>query len=90
MANLVLKIFKSLSDQTRINIVKKLSVKKEVSCQELMKDFSLSQPTLSHHFNKLLDAEIITVRKEGSNNFYSVNHDYLNKLGINMFQVLKN
>lgn len=79
------KIFKALADSTRIDIVHKLTKhKKEVSCKELMKKFPLSQPTLSHHFNKLIDAQILKVRKDGARHFYSVNKTYLNKLGVNI------
>lgn len=89
MSSAGLKIFKALSDSTRINIVKKLLTKKELSCQELMSHFPLSQPTLSHHFNKLIDAEILTVRKDGANHYYAVNQDYLDKLGIDIQKIVK-
>jgi len=32
--------------------------------KELLSNFSLSQPTLSHHFNKLIDVNILKERKE--------------------------
>lgn len=89
MTNSVLKIFKALSDPTRINIAKKLLTRKELSCQELMSHFPLSQPALSHHFNKLIDAEILTVRKDGTNHYYAVNKDYLDKLGIDIQKIIK-
>lgn len=76
------KIFKALADSTRIDIVHKLAKHKEVSCKELMKKFPLSQPTLSHHFNKLIDAQILKVRKNGASHFYRVNKAYLKGLGI--------
>lgn len=78
----VVKIFKALADSTRIDIVHKLAKHKEVSCKELMKKFPLSQPTLSHHFNKLIDAQILKIRKEGASHFYRVDKTYLKKLGI--------
>lgn len=81
------KIFKALADSTRIDIVHKLAKHKEVSCKELMKKFSLSQPTLSHHFGKLIDAQILKVRKNGVSHFYSVNKAFLNKLGINIQRI---
>lgn len=84
MDTIVLKVFKALSDQTRIDIIKKILARKELSCQELMSHFPLSQPTLSHHFNKLIDAEILTVRKNGANHYYTVSQEYLNKLGIDI------
>jgi DNA-binding transcriptional ArsR family regulator len=86
----LVKLFKALSDQTRLDIVKKLfNNKKELSCRELQKKFPLSQPTLSHHFNKLTDAGILKVRKQGTGHFYSVNRKYLTDFGINIGKLIK-
>ncbi len=88
MPGVVLKVFKALADPTRINIIKKLLTKKELSCQELMSHFPLSQPTLSHHFNKLVDSGILSLRKDGVNHYYEVNRQYLKKLGIDIQQIV--
>lgn len=77
-----LKVLKALSDKTRAEIIKKLLGQKEISCQELSKKFPLSQPTLSHHFNKLIDANVLQVRKNGVMNFYSIDKKYLKNHGI--------
>ncbi len=77
-----LKVFKALSNKTRAEIIKKLLNQKEVSCQQLSKKFSLSQPTLSHHFNKLIDANILKLRKNEVNNYYSIDKKYLKNQGI--------
>ena len=77
-----LKVFKAISNKTRAEIIKKLLGQKEISCQELSKKFSLSQPTLSHHFNKLIDANILKLRKDGVNHYYSIDKKYLRNLGI--------
>lgn len=84
-----MKVFKALADQTRIKIVKKLMGSGEVSCQELMKHFSLSQPTLSHHFGKLLDSGILHARKDGVSHYYSVNRTYLLSLGLDIDKIVK-
>lgn len=80
----IVKLFKALSDETRMDIIKLLLKKKELSCQELLEKFSLSQPALSHHFNKLADAAILKVRKVGTHNFYSVDNRRLKKLGVDI------
>lgn len=85
----LLKIFKALSDTTRIDILRSLLAKKEISCQELSKKFPLSQPTLSHHFNKLIDANIIIKRKNGVSHFYSVNQKYLKEKGFDIKKITK-
>ena len=84
MAEQLVKILKSLSDQTRIDMVKFLIIKKESSCQEVSKKFPLSQPTLSHHFNKLMDSGILKVRKNGAAHYYSIDKKLLSSVGINI------
>lgn len=84
----VIKIFKALSDETRVNIIRRVIGNKEVPCQKLSNKFDLSQPTLSHHFNKLIDANILKVRKKGTNHFYSIDDKYLNNLGINITKII--
>lgn len=89
MSRIIVKLFQALSDQTRIDIVKRLLKNgKELSCQELLDKFSLSQPALSHHFNKLIDANILKVRKVGASHFYSINSLYLKNLGIDLPKVV--
>ncbi len=89
MSKNTLKVFKALADPTRIKIVKKLLDNDEVSCQELMTHFPLSQPTLSHHFGKLSDSGILKARKDGVSHYYSVNRTYLTSLGIDIDKITK-
>lgn len=89
MSELIIKIFKSLSDSTRFEIIKLLLQKKEWSCRELSQKFSLSQPALSHHFSKLIEAKIISARKSGTENYYSINKPYLNKIGIDITKIIE-
>jgi len=88
MINNTIKVFKALADQTRIKIVKKVLDHDEVSCQELMSYFTLSQPTLSHHFNKLIDSGVLSARKDGTGHYYSVNTKYLAGIGINVHKLV--
>jgi len=91
MSKQIVGIFKALSDETRINIIKHLfNNGKELSCQQLLDKFPLSQPTLSHHFNKLIDANILKVRKVGASHFYRIDNDYLKKLGLDIRHIVKN
>ncbi len=89
MKKQVVKLFKALSDTTRINIVKYiLNNGKELSCKKLLSKFPLSQPTLSHHFGKLSNANILKARKEGASHFYSVDKKYLKNLGIDISKIV--
>ena len=76
-------VFKSLADETRLSIVRKLAsdgceVKSgEIinSCAEFHK---LSQPAMSHHFSKLVAAGVLLERKEGVEKHYQLNTQLLN------------
>jgi len=65
MAEELEKFFQALGNKTRLDIVKLILAKKEISCQGIMQNFNLSQPTMSHHFGLLLDSGVINVRKNG-------------------------
>lgn len=80
-------VFKSLADETRLSIVRKLAEEKcEVkggdiinSCAEFHK---LSQPAMSHHFNKLVAAGVLLERKVGVEKRYELNVPLLAETGI--------
>jgi ArsR family transcriptional regulator len=82
--NKTVKILKALADTTRFEIVKDFLSGHESICPEVKMKLSKSQPTLSHHINKLLNADILTETKRGTNCYYKVNEKYLKTLGINL------
>ena len=80
-------ILKSLADETRLSIVRKLAKDDcEVLSSDIVTDCSvalaLSQPTMSHHFNKLVTAGVISERKSGVEKFYKLNTPLLASVGI--------
>lgn len=83
-----IEIFKALADPTRLDIVRRLAREPDAyvpsndlveSCATLNK---LSQPAMSHHFNKLVDAEVISERKIGTGKRYELNDELLLSIGI--------
>lgn len=88
MNNQIVDVFKALSNETRIDIVRHLLGRKETACKELLNNFTLSQPTLSHHFNILIKSNIINEQKKGTSHFYSINYKYLKKLGIDIKRIV--
>lgn len=81
-------ILKSLADETRLSIVRKLaSEAKEVNGADIVSDCSvalkLSQPTMSHHFQKLVQAGVLVERKVGVEKYYKLNQKQLKDIGIN-------
>ena len=65
------KIFKAFSDQNRLKIIKILSDGEKCAC-ELLNYVKFTQPTLSHHMKVLIDCKLVTLRKEGIWNYYSL------------------
>ena len=65
-------VFKALADPTRREILRLLGNGEKTS-GELADHFSMSWPTVSHHFSVLKEADLIISRREGTTIFYTLN-----------------
>ena len=65
-------LFHALSDQIRVEVVRLLQNGERCVC-ELMDELGLAQSRLSWHLKTLSHAGIITGRREGRWNYYSLN-----------------
>lgn len=65
-------VFKALSDPTRRKILRLLNGR-EMTAGEISQHFTISLPSLSHHFNALKEADLITARRDRQNIYYSLN-----------------
>ena len=65
------KIFKALSDQTRLKIIRLLSGRDMCVC-EIMVALDMTQPTASHHLNILENVDLVDYRREGKWIFYGL------------------
>ena len=83
----LIKIFKALSDPTRLQILLYLLKYGEKPCTQMLDEFKLSQPTMSHHFAKLIEAGLIIKQKRSTSNYYKVNYDYIKKSGLDFSNV---
>lgn len=81
------KILKALSDLNRLEIIKILSFKEKCAC-EILKNFNISQPTLSHHMKVLMECGLVECRKEGIWNYYSLNLINANKLVLFLINLI--
>jgi len=90
LKNTNLKVLKALSHPTRLEIVRAVLGHDEITCQELSPRFDISQPTMSHHFNKLVKAGVLNNRRNGTVWVYSLNQHYIENLGINLKQLTAN
>ena len=69
-------ICKALSDTNRLQIIQLLSDGEKCAC-ELLEQFNITQPTLSHHMKILCECGLAEVRKEGKWSHYSLNCETL-------------
>lgn len=82
-------IFKSLADSTRLSIVRRLAQDQcALSGSDIIDtcstDLNLSQPTMSHHFSKLVQAGVLIEKKIGTGKSYQLNKSLMDEIGINV------
>jgi len=65
-------IFKALNDPTRREILKMLR-KRDMTAGEIAAKFDMTAPSISHHFDKLKRAGLVTTVKKGQFVLYSIN-----------------
>lgn len=68
------KVFKALSDETRLKILKWL-LDRECSVAEVTKALDISQTCASRSLSILNDAGFLTLRREGPWSIYSINEE---------------
>ena len=68
------RVFKAMGDENRITILTLLHTGERCACR-LQEALSISQPTLSHHMRILLDAGLISARKDGKWIYYTLSEE---------------
>ncbi|HEX7247642.1 MAG TPA: metalloregulator ArsR/SmtB family transcription factor [Actinomycetota bacterium] len=75
-------LFKALGDPHRVRIVNTLATAREAVCVcDLTGFLGLSQPTVSHHMRKLVDAGLLEREQRGVWAYYSLREDAMRRLG---------
>ncbi|QYO79008.1 autorepressor SdpR family transcription factor [Devosia salina] len=69
-------VFEALSHPLRRKVLALLK-KGPMSAGELAEHFAVSRPTLSVHFNKLKEAELVVVERQGTSLIYHLNTSVL-------------
>ncbi len=64
-------VFKALADPTRRRILRMLA-HGEMTAGQIAESFSISAPSMSHHFNVLKSADLIRGRRDGQQILYSL------------------
>ena len=67
---------KAIADETRQKIMS-LCCCRELSVSEIVEKTHVSQPTVSHHLAILRDADLVLVRNEGKQTYYTLNEERL-------------
>ena len=63
-----------MADDTRQQILE-LLLEREMCVGDIVDEFHMSQPTISHHLSVLKQFGLVTSRKEGKQVFYATNHN---------------
>ena len=80
-ANATAELFRALSDPARVRIVNVLATSAKPVCVcELLGPLRLSQPTVSHHLKKLVDAGLLDREERGRWAYYSINSEAMSLL----------
>lgn len=64
--------FKAIADPARRQILHLLR-DGELTAGDLAQHFNMTKPTMSHHFAVLVDADLITRRRDGQSIWYALN-----------------
>jgi ArsR family transcriptional regulator len=81
-AEITASLFRALGDAHRVRILNLLATAREAVCVCDLTDFlGLSQPTVSHHLRKLVDAGLLTREQRGVWAYYSLRDDAVRRLG---------
>src|SRR5919109_371331 len=73
------KLFRGLSDSTRLSILECLR-KGEKSTSQIVEETSQSQSNISNHLSCLLDCGLVKNRRQGKSIFYSLGNKEVSKL----------
>jgi ArsR family transcriptional regulator, arsenate/arsenite/antimonite-responsive transcriptional repressor len=76
-------LFKALGDPARVRALNLLATSDEPVCVcNLIEPLRLSQPTVSHHMKKLLDAGLVEREQRGKWAYFSLRRDAVEKLAL--------
>lgn len=67
-------LFKALADETRLKIIDMLSCGELCAC-DILKNFNITQPTLSYHMKILSECGIVNANRIGAWMHYTLNGD---------------
>lgn len=84
----IAKTLAALGDPTRIKILELLK-KREMPAGEIGKHFPITAPSLSHHLSVLKETDLISVRREGQQQIYSLNLSVFEEVAESLIKIFK-
>ena len=75
------RLLAALADPTRLEILRELAGSSEVCACDFTDCCAVSQPTISHHLRVLREAGVVVSERRGSNIYYRVSPDLIERLG---------
>jgi ArsR family transcriptional regulator, arsenate/arsenite/antimonite-responsive transcriptional repressor len=70
-------LFQALSEPLRLDILAQIASVVEMPCTVLVERLPVTKSTISYHIKKLRAANLITVRKDGRNFYYTLRRDII-------------
>jgi DNA-binding transcriptional ArsR family regulator len=71
-------VFKAIGDPTRVRIIELLRAQsEEITGTEIAEHVGVSLALLCHHSSVLIDAGLVTKRKEGQTSYWTLNREAL-------------
>jgi ArsR family transcriptional regulator len=70
--------FKAVCDPNRQAILYLIKKNGEINASDIIKHFTLSQPTISHHLKILVASGVIISKKSGKETRYKINEELIN------------
>jgi ArsR family transcriptional regulator len=83
-------VFQMLADRSRLRILLALANDGEMHVTALRQLLQQSQPAISHHLALLRSHKLVSCRRDGKNNYYSVNSAAVRELLADFFGVTGN
>ena len=69
-----------MSEPMRLRILSLIGSNGKLRGKDLLEKLDLTQPTLSHHMNTLIEADLISARKDGRCVWYSINKNVIESI----------
>jgi ArsR family transcriptional regulator, arsenate/arsenite/antimonite-responsive transcriptional repressor len=87
--NFIEKGMAAVADPYRMSILEEILDKGAIRCCDMVHLTGLSQPTCSHHIKLLSESGLVECRKEGRNNYFTINKENFKKLGLYFNQFIE-